>query len=212
MSKTGIIYKLVSRDINIKEIYVGSTINFRTRKHTHKCSCNNENRKGYNINVYQFIRANGGWDSFDMLQVEEFKHDTKQELRARERHWIEQLKATLNIQIPTRTLAEWYQDNRENIAEWNKQYRQDNKEYIVECQKQYRQDNKAKIVETKKQHYQDNKEVIAEKQKQYRQSNKEKIAEKGKLKYTCECGSTFRISDKSQHKKSIKHMAWMATQ
>ena len=48
MSKIGIIYKLVSTDINIKEIYVGSTINFRTRKFNHKKACNNETDMAYN--------------------------------------------------------------------------------------------------------------------------------------------------------------------
>ena len=47
MSKIGIIYKLVSTDINIKEMYVGSTINFRTRKFDHEKACNNEKDKRY---------------------------------------------------------------------------------------------------------------------------------------------------------------------
>ena len=115
MSKIGIIYKLVSTDINIKEIYVGSTINFRTRKCHHKGRCNNETDKNYNLNVYKYIRANGGWDTFDMIQIEEITHDTKQQLHARERYWIEELKATLNKQIPTRTHAEYRQINKEII-------------------------------------------------------------------------------------------------
>ena len=78
MSKIGIIYKLVSTDINIKEIYVGSTINFRTRKFDHKKACNNENVKALNFNVYKYIRANGGWDMFVMIQLEEVKHDTSE--------------------------------------------------------------------------------------------------------------------------------------
>ena len=84
MSKIGIIYKILSTDINIKEIYVGSTCNFRTRKFNHKGRCNNETDKAYNYNVYKYIRANGGWDTFDMIQIEEVKHDTKQQLHTRE--------------------------------------------------------------------------------------------------------------------------------
>ena len=115
MSKIGIVYKIVSTDINIKEIYVGSTINFRTRKFQHKTSCNNDNNKDYNTNVYKYIRENGGWNTFDMIQIEEVKHDTKQQLHARERYWIEELKATLNRRIPTRTEAEYRQTNKKNI-------------------------------------------------------------------------------------------------
>jgi hypothetical protein len=39
--------------------------------------------------------------------------------------------------------------------------------------------------------------------------NKEKIAEKGKVKFTCECGSICRISDKSRHLKSNKHTSFI---
>ena len=130
MSKIGIIYKLVSTDINIKEIYVGSTINFRTRKSHHKGTCNNETDKKYNYNVYKYIRNNGGWDTFDMIQIEEVTHDTKQQLHARERYWIEELKATLNKNIPTRTDAEYCKKNREIIKIKNAKYRIDNKEAI----------------------------------------------------------------------------------
>lgn len=242
MSKTGIIYKLVSRDINIPELYVGSTCSFRARKWRHKDSCNNENDKAYTYSVYQYIRDNGGWDSFDMIQIEEFKHDTKQELHARERHWIEQFKATLNKQIPTRAKNEHYQDNKkevlekckqyyennkEVIAERNKQYYENNKEEIAEQMKQYRQNNKEELAEWHKQYSQNNKEVLAKYQKQYRhtnkesiveykkiyqQKNKEALAEKSKLKYTCGCGSTIRVREKSTHNKTAKHLAWAAAQ
>lgn len=227
MSKTGIIYKLVSRDVNIKGIYVGSTCNFRTRKYHHKGYCDDEKGKNYNITVYQYIRANGGWDSFDMVQIEEFKHDTKQELHARERHWIEQLKATLNKVIPTRTRQERYQNNKEAILEKKKQYQQNNKAVISEKRKQYYQNNKevisdrvkqyyqdntAAIAERDRQYYQNNKEMLSEKAKQYRQNNKEVIANKRKHKYTCECGSTISISNKSCHNKSVKHLAWVAAE
>ena len=130
MSKTGVIYKIVSTDVNIKDLYVGSTKNFRTRKYNHKAICNNENNKNYSINVYQFIRSNGGWDSFDMIQIEEFKHDTKQELHTIERYWIEELKATLNKVIPTRTDAEYYKDNKDTLKTKMAKCFSDNKDAI----------------------------------------------------------------------------------
>lgn len=211
MSKTGIIYKLVSRDVNIKGVYVGSTCNFRTRKCNHKKSCTNENDKQYKLNVYQYIRANGGWDLFDMIQIEEFKHDTVRELRARERYWIEQLKATLNKCIPTRTQLEWVQDNTEVIAEYHKQYYKNNKEAILENVKQYKQNNIEAILEVQKAWRENNKDKIVETSTLYWQINKGAISEKQKQKYTCGCGSTISISNKSYHNKSAKHMAWAAT-
>ena len=48
---------------------------------------------------------------------------------------------------------------------------------------------------------QTNKEKIKERY----QANKEKISEQGKIKVTCECGSTFARSGKSEHLKTAKH-------
>ena len=182
MSKIGIIYKLVSTDINIKEIYIGSTCNFRTRKCHHKGRCNNETDKNYNLNVYKYIRANGGWDTFDMIQIEEVKHDTKQQLHTRERYWIEELKATLNRVIPTRTPAEYVIDNIDNVRQNKIKFNNNNRVFI-----------NAKA----KEHYQKNKENI-----RIRQSKK----------YDCKCGSISWISNKSLHEKTKKHKNWLLTQ
>ncbi len=66
------IYKLCCNNTEIKEIYIGSTTNFRRRKFTHKYSCNNPNDRNYNLNVYKIIRENGGWDAFDMVELEKY--------------------------------------------------------------------------------------------------------------------------------------------
>ena len=186
MSKIGIIYKLVSTDININEIYVGSTCNFRTRKSHHKGKCNNETDKAYNFNVYKYIRANGGWDAFDMIQLEEVKHDTRQQLHARERYWIEELKATLNKVIPTQTEVEYYA-----------KYYKDNKDII-----------KIKDAE----YHQKNKEIINIKHAEYYNKNRENIRQKAKQPYDCGCGSKITVESKSRHQKSIKHKNWLSTQ
>jgi len=39
------IYKIVCKDVNIKDCYVGSTTNFNRRKQEHKYNCNNVNSK-----------------------------------------------------------------------------------------------------------------------------------------------------------------------
>ena len=49
-SKT-IIYKICCNDLNITDIYVGSTTNFRARKSQHKTRC-----KDYNNKLYNFIQ------------------------------------------------------------------------------------------------------------------------------------------------------------
>ena len=46
------IYKIVSKDINDKNIYIGMTTNFNKRKSDHKSNCNNVNDKHHN---YRFV-------------------------------------------------------------------------------------------------------------------------------------------------------------
>ena len=70
-SKT-IIYKICCNDLNVKEIYVGSTCNFIKRKSKHKDSCNNIKSKQYNYKLYQFIRDNQGWENFSMIEIEKY--------------------------------------------------------------------------------------------------------------------------------------------
>ena len=58
-------YKLVCNDLNIKDCYVGHTINFKNRKSAHKRTCYNENDKThYDKPLYKFIRQNGDWEKF----------------------------------------------------------------------------------------------------------------------------------------------------
>jgi len=52
-----IIYKLCCKDLNIKEIYVGSTCNFTKRKWGHKTRFYSEN----NYKEYQIMKENGGF-------------------------------------------------------------------------------------------------------------------------------------------------------
>ena len=108
-----IIYKLCCREVNINDVYVGSTTNFNRRKQSHKSKCNNE--KGYNINVYKFIRGNGGFENWDMIEIERFNAIDKQELHKRERYYIDSLKASLNSCIPTRTDKEYRENNKDKM-------------------------------------------------------------------------------------------------
>ena len=133
------IYKLCCRDTEITDIYVGSTTNFKTRKNMHKSSCCNENGKSYNLNVYQFIRENGGWDNWDMILIEKFKCSNKLELLKRERYYIETLNARLNSRIPSRSkkeqMKEYREKNKDKIKKQTKEYYEKNKEQIKEKRK-----------------------------------------------------------------------------
>ena len=96
-SKT-IIYKIVCKNLEIKELYVGSSTNFTQRKYDHKIKVNNLSSQ---LKIYDFIRNNGGWDDWDMILVETYPCNNDLEKRARERFWYEELNASLNMRRPS---------------------------------------------------------------------------------------------------------------
>ncbi len=65
-----VIYKICCEDLNITDIYVGHTCNLVKRRCQHKTLCNNKKDKHHNLKVYQFIRANGGWDNWDVIEID----------------------------------------------------------------------------------------------------------------------------------------------
>ena len=95
------IYKLCCKDTDIKEIYIGSTKSFASRKAEHKYCCKTEKSKSY-----QFIRDNGNFENWSMILINEVNCKNKLELLKIEREYIEELKPQLNIEIPLRTINE----------------------------------------------------------------------------------------------------------
>ena len=112
-----------------------------------------------------------------------------------------------NKRLYTIKTTEKRKQNNIDNKEKNKQYNIDNKEH----RKQYREDNKDKIKELKRLYTIKTKE----KRRQYCIDNKDKITQQRKIydmvKYTCECGSTIRKSEKTPHNKTIKHIKYLAT-
>ena len=127
-SKT-IIYKIVCKDVNIKDFYIGSTTNFTNRKRQHKNIAINDTVKSHYY-VYVFINQNGGWDNFDMIEVEKYNASDHNDALKRERYWFEELNATLNKQIPSRTQDEY--ETMRNKAPKRTEYKKKNdKEHQV---------------------------------------------------------------------------------
>ena len=107
-------YKIVCRDTSITDCYVGMTTSLLSkRKSQHKFCCLNDTDKHYNLHLYQFIRANGGWDNFEMVLIETECLDNALEAGKRERFYKEQLNSSLNIQVPSRNDKEYREDNRD---------------------------------------------------------------------------------------------------
>ena len=90
------VYKIVCKDKEITEFYMGSSVNFNDRKRTHKSYSNNLNHRQYCIPLYMFINVNGGWKNWEMIVIEEFPNHSKKELNIEEQKYMDLLKPNLN--------------------------------------------------------------------------------------------------------------------
>jgi len=144
-SKT-IIYKIVCKDLNVSDVYVGHTTDFTRRKSQHKSHCHLETSEHYNIKLYKFIRDNGGWTNFDMIEIEKYPCNDYNEACSRERYWYELLNAKLNGVIPLRTKEEKRELNKVKCN----LYRENHNEYFKEYLKNYWAKNKDKYNEKRR--------------------------------------------------------------
>lgn len=99
-----IIYKIVCKDVSINDIYVGHTTDFIKRKCGHKSMCNN-NKK--NLKIYKTIRENGGWENWEMVEIEKYPCNNGGEARARERYWIVGLNCSMNSNMKSASLSSY---------------------------------------------------------------------------------------------------------
>ena len=125
----GKIYKLVN---NVDDkIYVGSTCNLlRVRKNQHKI----KSKRDPNRRIYNHLNQ-VGWENVEIVLIENYECKSKEDLNKRERYWIDELKPNLNIQIPTRTPKEWYEENKEYVMEKTKKYAEEHKENVIKYKK-----------------------------------------------------------------------------
>ena len=184
-----IIYKLVHKDdLYDENIYTGHTTDMRNRRYKHKDSCNHPNNAAYNQKKYKYIRENGGWDEWLMIEIEKYPCKDRPEAIARERVIQAEMEAKLNSDIAGRTPKEWWEDNKERLKILNKEWRTNNKDYLNEKMKDYRKNNLEKMRE-----YDRNR------------PDKQERLEQQKEKITCDhCGSIVRKAEISRHKKTQK--------
>ena len=195
-------YKIICRNTNIKNIYVGHTTDFKTREGCHKRVCNNSNDKNYNLPLYKFIRENDGWDNFDMVLIETVSMENSLEARKRERELIEELNAEINyIKKPAVSLEEAKQRKKE----WTKE----NEDHVKEYKHNWQIENRERLSEIRKQQYQDRREEILAKCKKYDEENiEERRAIRNRL-CQCSCGDTYTYANKSRHQRTKKHQDYM---
>ena len=148
-----IIYKIICKDMNIKDVYVGHTTNFIQRKNSHK---QDSNSNTYSTKIYDTINKNGGWKNWDMIEIEKYPCKDGNEAKARERYWFEQLNSSLNASL-TIIFEDEVQDK---IKEKSRKYRERHGhkvEYRLnksENQRIYRELNREKINQRKREAYQ----------------------------------------------------------
>lgn len=157
-SKT-IMYKIVSKNEQITDTYIGHTTNIKSRtRHHYENVIYPREEKDYM--VYQFIRNNGGWDNFDLVIIEEYPCQTCDEARLRERYWYDLLQPTLNSRKPIISKIEYHELTKNRKREYDKLYREKNKEKITANKIKYQLENKAKISERRKLQYQEKRNLI----------------------------------------------------
>ena len=180
------IYKYVCNDSSVLCEYVGSTTNWDKRKAQHKQFCNNETNPHYHLKLYEMMRANGGFDNWKMILIEDYPCKSKREACAREQYQLEQLTEKINNIRALRT--------EEQLKEYHTSYYQEHKEKIKEKATIYQQEHKD-----------ERKEYL----KEYREKNLDKIKTHKNEKLVCECGVTCSRNNMTTHKKSKQHLTYI---
>jgi hypothetical protein len=118
-----VVYKLRSKNRDIKDDYIGHSKTFIKRKyHEHKYNCNNTSEilnTSY-FKVYVFIRENGGYDNWEFEILERANLNDKHEAATLERYWIEKLEPSLNERLPELTPDERTENRIKYCRVWSK--------------------------------------------------------------------------------------------
>jgi hypothetical protein len=148
--------RLIPRDYTFYKIYkngfenyVGSTVDLNIRKSRHKSKCNNVKHPSYNTPVYQYIRANGGYDSFE-YEILDKKFVCKRDAELYEGELMKIHNSTLNV-FRNYSEADKKEYNKQKARkfrkknpEYNKKYTEKNIDKKKEYDKIYREKNKEK--------------------------------------------------------------------
>jgi hypothetical protein len=128
------IYKIVCNVTGL--VYIGSTcqstLATRLSEHRRKYKLF-LNQKYTFVTSFKVLENN----NYDIILIEQYPCNSKQELHKKERFYIESIKC-VNKYIPNRTIKEYYNDNREKIKE------KMNKKFDCECGSNYTTNHKAR--------------------------------------------------------------------
>ena len=144
----GKIYKLISPS---GLIYIGSTCEILSKRLGGHKIAYKYYQKHKNKKITSFILFDEDIDNIDIVLIENYPCNSKDELHARERYYIDSLKC-VNKNKPHRTQKEWREENKEYKSQIDKEYYEKNKEYFFQKQKKYYEKNKEKIKEYNKEY------------------------------------------------------------
>ena len=135
-----VMYKIICKDENIKDTYIGHTTNFSVRKALHKFYSKKINDR----KLYKFVYENKGWDNFIMIEIEKYSCDNKLEALKRERELIENNECSLNYNIPLQTYKELRSKHVDKYNEYMKTYKKGY--YNKKKQSKLLQENNKKVI------------------------------------------------------------------
>lgn len=95
-----VIYKLycICKTKIVLDFYIGSTTIEKRREQAHKNNCNNKNSNNYNLQVYEFIRENGGWDKWKFEIIERCPCENLKQLKEKLSYYYDLLKPKLKME------------------------------------------------------------------------------------------------------------------
>ena len=135
--RNGKIYRLVCN--NSGKQYIGSTTTKLTIRLCQHKKLFKDGRSGTSREILQ----NG---NYNIILLEDFPCDRKEQLLQRERFYIETMEC-VNKKIPLRTHHEWYEDNREEYIARQTIWNNNNKDKLREYQNKFRNKNKGVYVD-----------------------------------------------------------------
>jgi hypothetical protein len=168
----GKIYRLVCNTTGL--VYVGSTClptlakRLQNHKSCYKIFINGGKKEA--LTSFKILEHN----NYDIILIENYPCNSKDELHQRERHFIETMEC-VNKVIPGRTKKEYFTEKKESINVKHKQWCEENKDRVKETQKQWREENKDKIKEVNKKYSKENELRIKENMTQYKKENPDKF-------------------------------------
>jgi hypothetical protein len=141
----GRIYKIVDNVTGLQ--YIGSTtksLHKRLLQHKNNYKCYLEGRYSY-ITSYKILESN----NYRIELIQTYIVRDRKHLELIEGRYIREQDCVNRITLG-RTRKEWFEDNKERIANYKKDWYEDNKERITNYKKDWYENNKERILSERK--------------------------------------------------------------